>query len=160
MKIIINGIHANLRFASAHMIPCHEFCGGIHGHSYHVDVIVEGERGGEFGFVVDFKTVKALVRDICKEMDHKLLLPENNKELKFKSKNDSLEFSIRDKEYKIPREDCCLLPLPSTSAEDLAEYFALKLFQELSQKRSDIKSVEICVNEGIGQGAYFTKKAE
>lgn len=42
MKIVINGIHANLRFASAHMIPCHEFCGGIHGHSYHVDVTVEG----------------------------------------------------------------------------------------------------------------------
>ena len=160
MKIVINGIHANLRFASAHMIPCHQFCGGIHGHSYHVDVIVEGERGGEFGFVVDFKTVKGVVRDLCKKLDHKLLLPENSNEIDFKSKLNSLEFSIGDKEYKIPREDCCLLPLPSTSAEDLAEYFAEKLFQELSQHRSDIKSVEICVNEGIGQGAYFTKNAE
>jgi 6-pyruvoyltetrahydropterin/6-carboxytetrahydropterin synthase len=160
MKIVINGIHANLRFASAHMIPCHQFCGGIHGHSYHVDVTVEGERGGEFGFVVDFKTVKELVRDICKKLDHKLLLPENSKEIKFKSLKNPLEFSIGDKEYKIPREDCCLLPLPSTSAEDLAEYFAQKLFQELYLHRSDVNSVEICVNEGIGQGAYFTKKAE
>ncbi|NYB51847.1 MAG: 6-carboxytetrahydropterin synthase [Methanobacteriaceae archaeon] len=160
MKIVINGIHANLRFASAHMIPCHEFCGGIHGHSYIVDVKVDGERGGEFGFVVDFKTVKGLVRDICKKMDHKLLLPENSKAIDFKSIEDSVEFSIGDKEYKIPREDCCLLPLPSTSAEDLAEYFAEKLFHELSKHHLHIKSLEICVNEGIGQGAYYTKKAE
>ena len=158
MKIVINGIHANLRFASAHMIPCHEFCGGIHGHSYHVDVIVEGERGGQFGFVADFKTVKVLVRKMCKELDHKLLIPENSKELKFKCK-DPVEFSIGNKEYKIPREDCCLLPLPSTSAEDLAEYLADKLFQALCEE-GDIKSVEICVNEGIGQGAYSTKIAE
>lgn len=160
MKIVINGIHANLRFASAHMIPCHEFCGGIHGHSYHVDVKVDGERGGPFGFVVDFKTVKGIVRDLCKKLDHKLLLPEKSNELIFKSTNDSLEFSIGDKEYKIPGEDCYILPLPSTSAEDLAEYFAKKLFQVLTEKESDIKSVEICVNEGIGQGAYFTKTAE
>jgi 6-pyruvoyltetrahydropterin/6-carboxytetrahydropterin synthase len=160
MKIVINGIHANLRFASAHMIPCHEFCGGIHGHSYHVDVIVEGERGGEFGFVVDFKTVKALVRGICKKLDHKLLLPENSEVLIIKNPGDPLEFYIGTKEYKIPREDCCLLPLPSTSAEDLAEYFASELFQALIQENADIKSVEICVNEGIGQGAYFTKKLD
>nr|WP_319373993.1 6-carboxytetrahydropterin synthase [uncultured Methanobacterium sp.] len=158
MKIVINGIHANLRFASAHMIPCHEFCGGIHGHSYHVDVVVEGERGGQFGFVADFKTVKGQVRKMCKELDHKLLIPENSKELEFKLK-DPVEFSIGTKEYKIPREDCCLLPLPSTSAEDLAEYLAGKLFQAL-QDEGDIKSVEICVNEGIGQGAYSTKKAD
>ncbi|HHT18445.1 MAG: 6-carboxytetrahydropterin synthase [Euryarchaeota archaeon] len=157
MKIVINGIHANLRFASAHMIPCHEFCGGIHGHSYHVDVTVEGERGGEFGFVVDFKTVKGRVREICKKLDHKLLVPENSKEIEFKNIDKYVEFSIKDKEYKIPREDCCLLPLPSTSAEALSEYFVEKLFQALSREGADIQAMEICVNEGIGQGACFEK---
>ncbi|MDD3754152.1 MAG: 6-carboxytetrahydropterin synthase [Methanobacterium sp.] len=160
MKIVINGIHANLRFASAHMIPCHQFCGGIHGHSYHVDVTVEGERGGEFGFVVDFKTVKGLVREICKKLDHKLLIPEKSKEIEFKNIDGYVEFSIKDKEYKIPREDCCLLPLPSTSAEALSQYFVEKLFQGLAGEGVDIKTMEICVNEGIGQGACFTKTAE
>ncbi len=160
MKIVINGIHANLRFASAHMIPCHEFCGGIHGHSYHVDVTVEGERCGEFGFVVDFKTVKGLVRNICKKLDHKLLIPEKSKEIEFKNVDDFVEFSIRDKEYKIPREDCCLLPLDSTSAEAMSEYFAERLFQGLDMENSAIQSVEICVNEGIGQGACYIKNAE
>lgn len=164
MKIVINGIHANLRFASAHMIPCHEFCGGIHGHSYHVDVTVEGERGGPFGFVIDFKTVKGIVRGICKKLDHRVLIPTRSSEIVFKklgkSPGDSIEFVTGDKEYKLPFEDCCLLPLPSTSAEDLAEYFAQELYQSISDQNSTIDSVQVCVNEGIGQGAYFTKSKE
>lgn len=158
MKIVINGIHANLRFSSAHMIPCHEFCGGIHGHSYHVDVQVEGEKSGEFGFVADFKNVKGLARELCSKMDHKVLIPLNNEEIKFKNLEDSVEFSIRDKEYKLPAEDCCLLSLKSTSAEDMAEYFAEKLYKSLkADPETAIKSVQVCVNEGIGQGAVFER---
>ena len=164
MKIIINGIHANLRFSSAHMIPCHEFCGGIHGHSYHVDVQVEGERSGEFGFVVDFKKVKELMRSICDKLDHKVLIPLNSPEIEFKNLEPSVEFKIKDKEYKLPAEDCYLLPLKSTSAEDLAEYFADKLYdsliEDVGESGNAINSVQICVNEGIGQGAYFERIAD
>jgi len=161
MKIIINGIHANLRFSAAHMIPCHQFCGGIHGHSYHVDVQVEGERSGEFGFVVDFKKVKELMRAICEKLDHKVLIPLKSDKIEFKNLENSIDFIIGDKEYKLPAEDCCLLPLKSTSAEDLAEFLADKLYNSLKKdgdkSKNTLKSVQICVNEGIGQGAYFEK---
>ena len=62
MKIVMDGIHANLRFSAAHMIPEHESCGFIHGHSYIIDVTVDGERSGKFGFVADFKEVKGIVK--------------------------------------------------------------------------------------------------
>ncbi|HEX3014480.1 MAG TPA: 6-carboxytetrahydropterin synthase [Methanobacterium sp.] len=156
MKIEINGIHANLRFSSAHMIPLHESCGGIHGHSYIVDLTVEGERSGKFGFVVDFKEAKRIVRDICSKFDHKVLIPCNSDVIEFTHKdNKSIEFKIGKKEYMLPKEDCCLLKLKSTSAEDLAEYFAEETFKYLKKTNSSISSVQICVNEGIGQGAYF-----
>lgn len=161
MKIEINGIHANLRFSSAHMIPLHESCGGIHGHSYIVDLQVEGERNGKFGFVVDFKEAKGIVRDICSKFDHKVLIPCNNDAIEFTYKDDkSIEFKIGKKEYKLPLEDCCLLELKSTSAEDLAEYFAEETFKYLKETNSSISSVQICVNEGIGQGACFQKTAK
>ena len=163
MKIVINGIHANLRFSSAHMIPCHPSCGGIHGHSYHVDVQVEGERSGEFGFVVDFKKVKKIMRDICAKLDHKVLIPLESEEINFKNQEDTVDFSIGSKDYKLPEEDCCLLPLKSTSAEDLAEYFAEKLYNALKEDETTenkISNVMVCVNEGIGQGAYFEKRAD
>jgi 6-pyruvoyltetrahydropterin/6-carboxytetrahydropterin synthase len=156
MKIEINGIHANLRFSSAHMIPLHESCGGIHGHSYIVDLTVEGERSGKFGFVVDFKQAKSIVRDICSKFDHKVLIPCNSDVIEFTHKDGkSVEFKIGEKEYKLPLEDCCLLELKSTSAEDLAEYFAEETFKYLKESNNSVSSVQICVNEGIGQGAYF-----
>jgi len=160
MKIVINGIHANLRFSAAHMIPKHESCGVIHGHSYIVDVVVEGERSGDFGFVVDFKMVKDIIRRMCKKLDHRVLIPTKNQEIKFDNLDDPVRFSIGNKEYMLPLEDCLLLDLKSTSAEDLSEYFAEELYHDLKRINSKISSVEICVNEGIGQGAYFTKNSE
>jgi 6-pyruvoyltetrahydropterin/6-carboxytetrahydropterin synthase len=155
MKIVINGIHANLRFSAAHMIPEHESCGCIHGHSYIVDVKVEGKRSGRHGFVADFKDVKAVVRELCSRFDHKLLIPLRSPLINFSSTSGNIKFEIGGKEYSIPEEDCCLLDLESSSAEELSRYFASTLFKELGRKY-DISSVEVCVNEGIGQGAIYT----
>jgi 6-pyruvoyltetrahydropterin/6-carboxytetrahydropterin synthase len=160
MKIVINGIHANLRFSSAHMIAEHNFCGRLHGHSYHVDVVLEGKRTGKFGFVVDFKTIKDIIREICSELDHRVLIPCKADEIKFINIQDSLEFQIGQKKYLLPLEDCCLLATKSTSAEDLAEYIASKVYKSLERKNVDFSSLQICVNEGIGQGAYFIKVRE
>ncbi|BDH78818.1 MAG TPA: 6-carboxytetrahydropterin synthase QueD [Methanothermobacter sp.] len=156
MKIIIEGIHANLRFSAAHMIPEHETCGVIHGHSYIVDVEVEGEPTGKHGFIVDFKDVKGIMRRICKRLDHRLLVPLESPLMDLQVSDDKVEFQVAGKEYKIPKEDCCLLPIESTSAEGLAEYFARKLYEELKEYNKMIRNVKVCVNEGIGQGAIFT----
>jgi len=156
MKIVINGIHANLRFSAAHMIPEHDSCGCIHGHSYHVDVHLEGKRSGKFGFVVDFKELKSQVKEICSQLDHKFLIPLENDSILFKSLEDSVEFNIGDKEYKLPIQDCILLPIPSTSAEDLSIYFVDILWDKLKEKGADISVIQICINEGIGQGACYT----
>ncbi len=158
MKVVLDGIHANLRFSAAHMIPEHESCGFIHGHSYIIDVTVDGERSGKFGFVADFKEVKKIVRELCKYLDHKLLIPLNNKYITFKSiDEDDVKFTIEDKNYSLPVDDCVLLDLSSTTAEELAEYFTLKLFNELKNNGAVLNFVEVCVNEGIGQGAIYTK---
>lgn len=160
MEIVINGIHANLRFSSAHMIPQHDFCGCIHGHSYHVDATIKGTKTGEFGFIVDFKKVKGIIRQICSKFDHKVLIPLKNDKIKFKDLEDNVIFSIGSKNYQLPLEDCCLLPLKSTSAEELAEYFAEELYRTLKETEQGIINIKICVNEGIGQGACYTKESE
>ena len=98
MKIMINGIQSNLRFSSAHVIPGHESCGYIHGHSYFVDVEIEGERAGDFEFVVDFKDVKAYTKAICNELDHRLLIPVYNDLIDIKDFNKKSD-SIFDLKY-------------------------------------------------------------
>ncbi|WP_295722388.1 6-carboxytetrahydropterin synthase [uncultured Methanobrevibacter sp.] len=169
MKILINGINANLRFSAAHLIPTHETCGCIHGHSYFVDIEIEGEKEGKFDFVVDFKDIKPIVNELCNSLDHKFLIPIFNDNMDFKDldkknlsmesfdKFGSVQFKIDSKGYTIPKEDCVLLPLKYTSAESLSEYFVQKLSDALKDK-TNIKSISACVNEGIGQGAMFTKE--
>ena len=169
MKILINGIQSNLRFSSAHVIPGHESCGFIHGHSYFVDVEIEGERAGEFEFVVDFKDVKSYTKTICNELDHRLLIPVYNKLIEFKDfdkKSDSIfdlkeqgsvRFKIEGKGYSVPSVDCVFLPLPYTSAEELSKFFAETLAKKLSEDYDNLNSIAVCVNEGIGQGAVYRK---
>ena len=169
MKILINGIQSNLRFSSAHVIPGHESCGFIHGHSYFVDVEIDGERAGEFEFVVDFKDVKSYTKTICNELDHRLLIPVYNKLIEFKDfdkKSDSIfdlkeqgsvRFKIEGKGYSVPSVDCVFLPLPYTSAEELSKFFAETLAKKLSEDYDNLNSIAVCVNEGIGQGAVYRK---
>jgi 6-pyruvoyltetrahydropterin/6-carboxytetrahydropterin synthase len=169
MKILINGIQSNLRFSSAHVIPGHESCGFIHGHSYFVDIEIEGERAGKFEFVVDFKDVKDYTKAICDELDHRLLIPVYNDLIEFKDfdkKNDSIfdlkkrhsvHFKIDGKGYSLPGVDCVFLPLPYSSAEELSKFFAETLAKKLSEDYDNLEYVAVCVNEGIGQGAEFRK---
>ena len=170
MKILINGIQSNLRFSSAHIIPGHESCGFIHGHSYFVDVEIEGKRVGEFKFVVDFKDVKKYTKAICDELDHRLLIPVYNNLIEFKDfdkesnsifdlkKENTVFFKIDGKGYSVPSVDCVFLPLPYTSAEELSKFFAETLARKLSETHDNLEYISVCVNEGIGQGAKFKKE--
>ena len=170
MKVLINGIQSNLRFSSAHIIPGHESCGFIHGHSYFVDVEIEGERAGKFDFVVDFKDVKSYTKAICDELDHRLLIPVYNNLIDFKDfdkendyifnlkKADTVRFKIDGKGYALPSVDCVFLPLPYSSAEELSRFFAESLAKKLNESYDNLEYVAVCVNEGIGQGAEYRKE--
>ena len=53
----------------AHHLPGHAKCGQLHGHTYQVDVSIEGNHGG--GMLLDFADLKASVRGVLGEYDHK-----------------------------------------------------------------------------------------
>ncbi|WP_456374857.1 6-carboxytetrahydropterin synthase [Methanocaldococcus sp.] len=156
MLLELNGLHAGLRFSSAHIVFGHPTCGVIHGHSYYVDVKINGERLGEFNFVCDFKIIKKIVKEICDSIDHKLILPKNHKDVYYELRDTTLYFKYKNKEYSIPVEDVILLPIPSTTAEDLAIYFANEISKKLKDLGfSNINWIEVSINEGIGQGACY-----
>ena len=153
MKILVNGIQSNLRFSSAHVIPGHESCGFIHGHSYFVDVEID-------------------TKAICDELDHRLLIPVYNDLIEFKDfdkksgsifdlkKGKSVYFKIEGKGYSLPSQDCVFLPLPYTSAEELSKFFAETLAKKLAEDYDNLEYISVCVNEGIGQGAVYRKELE
>ena len=70
-----------LVFASAHFITfAGHRCEGLHGHNYRARVTIEGALDEESWFVFDFVALKRLMRGLCDEIDHKVLLPLHNPE--------------------------------------------------------------------------------
>ena len=53
----------------AHFLPGHPKCGQVHGHTYKVEVIIEGETNG--GMVVDFNDLKTRTREVLAQYDHR-----------------------------------------------------------------------------------------
>lgn len=53
----------------AHYLPGHPKCGALHGHTYKVEITIEGELKG--GMVIDFADLKQIARDILLEYDHR-----------------------------------------------------------------------------------------
>jgi len=57
-------------FHAAHCIPGHPKCGKTHGHTFHVEITIEGRIDKDSGMVVDFAEFKALVQPFIDLLDH------------------------------------------------------------------------------------------
>src|SRR5678815_4531691 len=65
-----------LVFASAHFITfAGHRCEGLHGHNYRARVTVEGALNEESWFVFDFVELKQIMKRLCDDIDHLVLLP-------------------------------------------------------------------------------------
>jgi len=170
MILELKGLYLGLRFSSAHIVFGHDSCGVIHGHTYYVDVKLGGEPSGEFGFILDFKMLKKVVKEICKSLDHKLLLPRDHPHLKYTIEGNYIHFIYCygkcKKEYKIPLEDVLLLPLRGITAEELSMYITEVIKENLLRlnEGNNIEWIEVTLYEELGQGVtnrvYLNKMIE
>jgi 6-pyruvoyltetrahydropterin/6-carboxytetrahydropterin synthase len=53
----------------AHYLPGHKKCGSLHGHTYKVEVVIEGEV--KDGMLMDFGDMKEVLQEILAEYDHR-----------------------------------------------------------------------------------------
>jgi 6-pyruvoyltetrahydropterin/6-carboxytetrahydropterin synthase len=147
-----------LVFASAHFItfPGHR-CEGLHGHNYRAAVTLDGQLDEEIWYVFDFVTLKHIMRRLCDEIDHKVLLPLQNPKLQIVEGEESVTVAYEGKpRYVFPRADCALLPVPNTTAEMLAELLAGRLRVELEATGArGLTAIEMEVEENFGQSAFY-----
>jgi len=147
-----------LVFASAHFItfPGHR-CEGLHGHNYRVAVTLDGQLDEEIWYVFDFVALKHIMRRLCDEIDHKVLLPLQNPKLQIAEAEESVTVAYEGKlRYVFPRADCALLPVPNTTAEMLAELLASRLRAELETTGArGLTAIEMEVEENFGQSAIY-----
>src|SRR5215203_1952980 len=120
-------------FASAHFITfAGHRCEGLHGHNYRASVTVEGDLDPDAWFVFDFVVLKKLMKQLCDEIDHVVLLPLESQRVGVSVDGDVVNVAVDGKpRYVFPRRDCALLPIPNTTVEMLAQLLTTRLRGEL-----------------------------
>ena len=144
--LVIDG--PRMRFSASHFIVEHEKCERIHGHNYKVKVELRGELSRN-RMVVDFRDIKEVILKLIERLDHKLLLPAKKGEVELTEGDEQIEIRTSAKYYSIPKEDYLLLPVKSTTAEDLARY----IYDELKKQCSQVSKVY--VSETDGSTAFY-----
>jgi len=77
MKVGVEGF----TFDSAHYTRgSSEMCFNLHGHTFSLDVEVEGEVNPHTGMVMDFTLIKNAIKEILAEYDHKVIIPKKDSE--------------------------------------------------------------------------------
>ncbi|WP_422925288.1 6-pyruvoyl trahydropterin synthase family protein [Singulisphaera sp. PoT] len=141
-----------LVFSSGHFITyLGDQCERIHGHNYRTAVEVEDDLD-ENHYVFDFIALKDLTKEIVDELDHRMLLPTENRFIKLHEDGSNWKVTYGDRYWSFPREECVLLPIANTTAELLANYIADRLFKAFEArglKAPRILRVE--VEESFGQ---------
>ncbi|NWF95762.1 MAG: 6-pyruvoyl tetrahydropterin synthase family protein [Candidatus Thorarchaeota archaeon] len=137
-----------MTFSAAHFVVSEGECECLHGHNYSVEVTVSGPLD-EQGMVLDFRKVQDEVAEVCRHLDHRLLLPGQSRLISVEEEDTSMVITAAGKTYVIPSVDCVVLPIKATTAELLAQYVAQSL--SLSQ---DYR-VEVCVSESAGSTGCF-----
>lgn len=129
----------------------------LHGHNYRVEVRGDGHEL-DSDMVFDFLHLKPIVRALCQELDHKLILPQNNSFLSISIENNHLwaKCLLSDQMFCFPQGDVLLLPICNTSAERLAAYFASRICDEvLAKYQFRFSHLEVEVEETPGQSAVY-----
>lgn len=144
-------------FASAHFML---FKDGsrepLHGHNYRVQIKGNALELDD-DMVFNFLDIKPIVRELCNELDHKLLIPKNNSNLRIEENQANYKLITRDEsEFSIPKSDVILLPIENTSVERIAHYLAIKISELVMNKFNfEFKELEVEVEESPGQSATF-----
>ncbi len=144
-------------FASAHFLI---FANGererLHGHNYQVSVALEGEMD-RAGVVLDFISLKPLVKRVCDNLDHRTLIQAASPLLKINRRGKAVGIFYKKQKLLLPRSDVILLPLRNTSTELLAEYVAGHIRRKVRRQfpMASIRWIEVVVEETRGQRGIY-----
>jgi len=144
-------------FDAGHFATYGGRCEPLHGHTYQVVAEVEGDLT-EDSWVVDFTRLKGILRQICQEIDHRMLLQTKSRILTIEPSDGYWHVRTPDgASYSFPAQDVADLPIDNTTAERLAEWFSGRVWDALTQRNSSIQSVTVEVWEGPGQRAAYKR---
>jgi 6-pyruvoyltetrahydropterin/6-carboxytetrahydropterin synthase len=141
-----------LFFNAAHFITFGGTCENLHGHNFHVRLQAQGGNNTD-SFVVDFVLLNRLAAEICAELNDKVLLPGESREITLREDGDQIQVSSYGKHFTLPADNCAVLPLRNTTAEMLAWYILDTLVPRLDAHAAlaEVSLLQVAVEEADNQ---------
>lgn len=139
-------------FSAAHFITfAGNICERLHGHNYGVRVAVEGPLD-ENRYVVDFIALRDAVMAETALLDHHVLLPRDHAQISVENQDSEVIARFADRRWVFPEEDCVVLPVVNTTAEELARVIAERVIgRTRSAFGAGLTMIEVAVDENHGQ---------
>lgn len=146
----------SLVFSAAHFITFNDtICERLHGHNWRVDVRLDGALDSN-GYVFDFIALRDAAMELVGRLDHRVLLPDRHPAITVTSRPEQSEVEARfaDRRWVFPAEDCVILPVPNTTAELIAAWFAGELIAALRLRElPTLRRLTVGIEENFGQWA-------
>jgi 6-pyruvoyltetrahydropterin/6-carboxytetrahydropterin synthase len=137
---------SGIDFAAAHFVSEGGMCECLHGHNYQITVLVEGELDAQ-GMVIDFRVLKKHLRQLCKDWDHRVLLPTRSKLIAVDTKGTQIHVKTPGGAYSFPASDAVLLDVIETTAEEMARILCQSLVEKLKSQFPNISKLSVTLAE-------------
>ncbi len=151
----------HLVFSAAHFITFNgNICERLHGHNWRTAVELTGPLD-ENRYVFDFIALRDAMQKIVNELDHRVLLPTRHRQIRVQSDEREVTATFEGRRWVFPREDCILLPVENTTAEEIAAWIATRLRSVVvAQPGANISTIQVEVEENFGQWAICELKTD
>lgn len=147
----------NFKFSSSHFTIFNKTkAEHLHGHNYQVGIkAVFNDVDPKTELAVDFNQIKKTVRELCDQLDEKILIPQNSTFVKINNSphyQNHIEVKFNDRNYCFPKNEIFYIPASNITSESLARYFYDSLAASMT-----CDSFTVTVLETAGQAASYTK---
>ena len=137
----------HVEFEAAHLLPgYHGGCGNLHGHSYKIEVTIEGKQDCAFDMVIDFKLLKKAIEAVVP--DHRFILMDGD-EISEKIAKVLDEYDLKYVRYPF-----------YTTAENMVGYFAELIDNYIKHELDclEVDVVEVKLWETTNSYAFWRKE--
>ncbi len=146
----------DLNFSAGHISTYGGEMEGQHGHNYQLSIEFEGFLG-EDALVIDFRTVKAILRSITAGLNHKTIVPSRNPRLRIERGERATRIHFGEERIEFPTNSLVFLEVSNITSEMLAYHFFCELHLRLSEAdRKRLRTITVEIIESPGQSATFS----
>ena len=157
-KVRVRVTKDHLVFSAAHFITFNgNICERLHGHNWRTAVELTGPLD-ENRYVFDFIALRDAMQKIVNDLDHHVLLPTKHAQIRVHSDEREVTATYESRRWVFPREDCVLLPVVNTTAEEIAAWIGVRLQDVV--RGHNIETIQVEVEENFGQWAICELKAD